>query len=85
MKENNLSEMSSKILEIYKTVSGDTKATYPILRKKFLNYKLEKPLVHNSRIQGLVASNGHILETDPNERSIEEIFEEVFNDKLLRQ
>ncbi|GEM_PF-6308828 len=57
-------KLSDILLNLYKIVTEDNKATHETIKQRFLQLKVNKPLIHNSDYHGKIVSNDHILDID---------------------
>ncbi|MCL2763846.1 MAG: hypothetical protein FWD40_01030 [Treponema sp.] len=69
--------LSDAVLKMYHNASGNKSYSSADVRREFSRVVINRPLLHYSRIAGKVATSRHILESELNERSIEELLAEV--------
>jgi len=65
------------LLKMYHLVSGNTGFSVDDVCDEFSKEVIDEPLMHNSRIYGKVPTKRHILDTDLEEKNIEELLAEV--------
>jgi len=65
------------VLKMYHNASGNRHFSAADVRDEFSRVVIDEPLVHGSRIAGMVAKKRHILENELYEKNIEDLLVEV--------